>query len=448
MKKGWLFMRKSSDLPEVVLLLHLCANAFAAPYPSSTYITGLTFDDKSTVVRKAPGSDNYPFTWADDNNQYAAWGDGGGFGGTNDDGRVSLGVARIEGTPADLRAFNVWGGKNAENPATLRGKTYGMLSVGGVLYMVGGEGVNSDGGWDAAKETRVWWSTDHSKTWQRSEIYWTYQDGIGYPALLNFGKDYAGARDDYVYMYSYDVASGEVGTRTDIILLRVHKDSMENKSDWEFFSGTADSPAWTKSASSRKPVFTDDQKGVNTCSVTYNPAIGRYLLVVPHGTPSRPEGGLGIFDAPEPWGPWTTVFYEDAWNGSKHMFFACIPSKMPDWMSDDGKRMYLVFTGYNADGEAWAQDAYQHLGFTITLGETGAHNRPVAARGAVGTRPPSSSCDNDLVRLDGRLVKRIRGRTGVPVTRGAGLGSGIYVTRSPASDGWAVKRVSVRERTR
>jgi hypothetical protein len=63
-------------------------------------------------------------------------------------------------------------------------------------------------------------------------------------------------------------------------------------------------------------------------------------------------GGLNqfsIYDAPEPWGPWTTVYYTESWedgplstgNGgwgeSQH-----IPSK---WISIDGRIFYLVFAG-------------------------------------------------------------------------------------------------------
>jgi hypothetical protein len=54
----------------------------------------VTFDAASHL-RAAEGSDNWPVTWSNDDNQYAMWGDGGGFGGTETDGRASLGVARL-----------------------------------------------------------------------------------------------------------------------------------------------------------------------------------------------------------------------------------------------------------------------------------------------------------------------------------------------------------------
>ncbi len=75
----------------------------------STRIVGIEFD-WTTLVTRAPGSDNWPLTWCEDDHQYTSWGDGGGFGGTNRDGRVSLGFARIEGDYPGFVGVNVWGG--------------------------------------------------------------------------------------------------------------------------------------------------------------------------------------------------------------------------------------------------------------------------------------------------------------------------------------------------
>ena len=86
--------------------------AQASPYPQSSEVTDVTFD-WSTHNEEAPGSDNWPITWADDGHQYTSWGDGGGFGGTNFDGRVSLGVARVEGSASSYQGYNVWGGKKS-----------------------------------------------------------------------------------------------------------------------------------------------------------------------------------------------------------------------------------------------------------------------------------------------------------------------------------------------
>jgi hypothetical protein len=59
------------------------------------------------------------------------------------------------------------------------------------------------------------------------------------------------------------------------------------------------------------------------------------------GTDARFGGGFGIYEAPEPWGPWTTVYFTENWDvgpGETSSF----PTR---WMSADGKTLYLVFSG-------------------------------------------------------------------------------------------------------
>ena len=101
--------------------------------PKSGVITDIWFDT-ATYKELAPGSDNFPTTWGNNGHIYTSWGDGGGFGGTNDIGRVSLGFARIENYPPSISTYNVMGGVNTQCPATLTGKSYGMLDIGGTLY--------------------------------------------------------------------------------------------------------------------------------------------------------------------------------------------------------------------------------------------------------------------------------------------------------------------------
>ena len=56
---------------------------------------------------------------------------------------------------------------------------------------------------------------------------------------------------------------------------------------------------------------------------------------------TRFEGGFGIYDAPNPWGPWTTAFFTEKWDvgPGEHGDF---PAK---WMSADGLTLHLVFSG-------------------------------------------------------------------------------------------------------
>jgi len=46
-----------------------------------------------------------------------------------------------------------------------------------------------------------------------------------------------------------------------------------------------------------------------------NAGLKRYLWCqIGPGKDTRFTGGFAIYDAPEPWGPWTTAFHTDAWD--------------------------------------------------------------------------------------------------------------------------------------
>lgn len=48
-----------------------------------------------------------------------------------------------------------------------------------------------------------------------------------------------------------------------------------------------------------------------------------------------------MYDAAEPWGPWTTAFFTEKWDVGPGET-ASFPTK---WMSADGKTLHLVFSG-------------------------------------------------------------------------------------------------------
>ncbi len=321
--------------------------AVAQPYPPSDVITGVDFQT-DTHDRRAPGSDNWPITWADDDHQYTPWGDGGGFGGTNSDGRVSLGVARVEGSAASHTGINVWGGKDPENPATFEGKSYGIISIAGDLYMWVSPGSGATG----YREQTLYRSTDHAASWTAASWSFVQAEDLVFPTILQFGKDYAGARDSYVYHYAIRLQSAadlQIQTPGEIDLMRVPADQLMQRDAYEFFAGLDgdDSPTWTTDIGQRQPVF-EDENGVGwNVSVSYNAGIGRYILCTEHSASF--EGNLGIFDAPEPWGPWTTVGYYQNWQSLGANFFWNFSNK---WLSADGRSFTMIFTGIG-DNDSW-----------------------------------------------------------------------------------------------
>lgn len=330
------------------LLAMQSAGAETPPYPSSTIITNLTWLWK-THERRARGSDNWPVTWADNGHQYTAWGDGGGFGGNNKDGRVSLGVARIEGAWDDYAGYNVWGGKASENAARFGGKSYGIVCIDGALFMWVGPGSNAT----SYREARLYRSADYGASWRKADWAFLKTDGIIMPTICNFGQDYANARDDYVYHYFIHMVNRSrlaIQKPGKVYLARVPKDRiMAGRSEYEWVSGfgAGRAPMWTSDISRKVPVF-QDANGVGWCmSVSYNPKLQRYLLCTENSETGR--GRLGIFDAPEPWGPWTTVGYYDNWGSFGSTFYWSFSNK---WLSEDGKKFTVVFTG-KGKNDSW-----------------------------------------------------------------------------------------------
>ena len=345
----------------------LAVGYFRQPYPDSSVIADLELD-WSTHKRFAQGSDNFQLTWSDDNHLHGAWGDGGGFEGTNSRGRVGLGFARIEGGPDDYRGFNVWGGFETERPATFDGKSWGTISIDGELYMwvVPDNPVGKDYR-NHYEYVELAMSEDKGRTWTKAPWRFEEAEGLTIPTFLNFGKDNKGVPEEFGdYVYSYFIAP-ESPTMEQYgpngVDLIVHKpgklylararpgELMNGKNAYEFFAGldSKGNPLWGP-LRRKQPVFEDDN-GVGWCmSASYNPSLERVILITQHTQTTI--GLLGVFDSPTPWGPWTTVKYyeEDTPFGQSrpgsdlpwenNVFFAAYPTK---WLEDDN--FVLNFTG-------------------------------------------------------------------------------------------------------
>lgn len=331
----------------------------AAPYPPSRVITGIEWTPRESIVRRAKGSDNWPMTWGDDDHQYTAYGDGNGFEPFVKE-KLGLGFARVEGSPENLTGINIRS-PMAENKGQGKDgkKASGMLMVDGVLYLWARNAGNS----------QLAWSQDHGQTWEWSD--WKFTTSFGCPTFLNFGKNYAGARDEYVYVYSHD-ADSAYQPADRMVMARVPKNKIKDRSAYEFFKslegepvsvssrtaqpnkavreltflGSPNTSIWTKTINERGAVFTHAGRCYRS-GITYNAGLKRYLWVqILPGTEgkkadTRFEGGFAIYDAPEPWGPWTTGFFTEKWDVGPGET-ASFPTK---WMSTDGKSLFLVFSG-------------------------------------------------------------------------------------------------------
>ncbi len=364
------------------------SNVSAQPLPNSPVISNITWDDKSTVVRKGENSDNWPVTWAADGHLYTSPQDGWGFENINTSlPKISMGVSRMIGSPGSFIGEDIWEGDCWHCGGEFDGKSSSLLSINGIFYQLYGPG--SD--WTAVTETRLAWSAGSAAAWDSSDpnLFFTYTDGFAGPAFINFGKDYQGARDNYVYFYSPDVSGGDPqvtgNDHIHMLMGRVLKDKITDRSAYEFYKSKDANgyPIWTSNVNARGHLFTDTN-GVGFPTVSYNKGLRRYIMVVIHGL-----GNLGIFDAPEPWGPWTTVEYTSNWNNSITMYIGNIPTKTPDWTSDDGKRFHMMFNGFdvlNGQIEPIAKDAYQHLRGRFNVFNQ-APKPTISANTASGTAP-------------------------------------------------------------
>jgi len=356
-------------------------NNHSAVYPPSNTITDVKFH-LNTIRHCAPGngqcafeSDNWAITWSDDDHQYASWGDGGGFGGDNRRGRVSMGIAMIEGGKNDYCATNLNGGVYPESRTTTwpdkgarGGKCYGILSIDlseyggrkGTLYLL-------RAGWksgiDMFRQTELWKSTDHGLTWTYRSVRWTFDGSEGFfcPTFCQFGRDYDGG-GCYIYVYAPEVTKSvssdpwNVQRPGRISLIRCERQALEEIRRYQYFTGLDKdgSPTWSHNIGERKAVFTDDRNGVMRTSVIYNSGIGRYILITQQVSRKYDENGhIGIYEAPMPWGPWKTILFANPWHIGLHevdqkkkTVYWNISGK---WLSTDGRRFVLVYTGPGSD---------------------------------------------------------------------------------------------------
>jgi hypothetical protein len=100
-------------------------------------------------------------------------------------------------------------------------------------------------------------------------------------------------------------------------------------------------PSWSADLTRRGAVFTNPGACYRS-AISYDAGLKRYLWCqIGPGDDTRYSGGFAIYDAPEPWGPWTVAFHTGSWDvgpGESNS----LPTK---WMSADGRTIHLVFSG-------------------------------------------------------------------------------------------------------
>jgi hypothetical protein len=312
-----------------------------APYPASNI--RLTWDPNVLIMEGCVSGDNWPIAWVNDNLQITIFCDGKGF--SEEAPNLSQGFARVFGNPPDFRAENFTSDADTPMGGGSKGiKASDMIIVDGVLYMFVRN--YKPPGSDDFTNARLAVSKNLGVNWTWAD--WHFSDTFGCPAFVQFGEDSKGARDDYVYIAS-QANDSAYGYSPDIVMARVKKGSVMERTHYDFFIGLDESgkPLWSQDIIKRKPIFTDP-KGTQRIAITYNVALRRYILATSHlaGKNVTHTAALGIFEAPEPWGPWLTVYYDDHWSVKDGQDCRTYHHRFPaKWISADGKTMWLLYSG-------------------------------------------------------------------------------------------------------
>ncbi len=316
--------------------------------PRSTVITGLEWlGERMGYGEPDIRGDTFPMTWADDGEIYASAGDPQ-WGETRD----GLDVEKLSGRPTDYKITKVnhmndytgWGG-NGPKPT-------GMICVKGTLYLAFQNllrvrkapfSLLSQHGSDA----QIIYSTNKGQFWVPAlgNIPAPMFPGhkFGGPAFVNFGQDNANARDGYVYA----VSSDQWDNGSNLRLGRVPADSIVRPEAWEWVCAfdTAGEPAWSHDLGEAVPVLSL-HRWIGAPEMVYLPGIERYLLLTwrLHRDFSPDDGtDLLVLEAPEPWGPFSLVHFEEYWEGKEfNPYCPRIPLK---WMAADGVTGWLQFSG-------------------------------------------------------------------------------------------------------
>jgi len=321
--------------------------------PNSCVIKGLEWlGERASYAEAGVKGDTFPMTWGDDDEIYTSAGDPNW--GVSPDG---LDVERFSGGPTDYKITQInpmsdyrgWGG-NGPKPS-------GMLCVEGILYL-------------AFQNLRGIQKAPYSLISQHgsdAHIVHAVRDNCGFgvgawvpafanitapmfpghkfggPAFVNFGRNNANARDGYVYA----VSSDQWDNGSNLRLGRVPKDSILCRETWEWVCayGPSGEPAWSHDLDASVPVLSL-HRWLGLPEMVYLAGIRRYLLLTwrLHKDFSGDDGtDLIVLDAPEPWGPFSLVHFEEYWEGKAfNPYCPRIPLK---WMNADGFTGWLQFSG-------------------------------------------------------------------------------------------------------
>ena len=353
-----------------------------------TKIAGLQRLDET--IQRCGHGDNWHMTWANNDKQYVALCDGSGWEGvpeyTGD--KYNTRVYAINGDAPNHTFEHLPGYPDLMGPSRYYG--FGILALDGHIYQflstpkfpfgppdngfIGAKLIYSpDNGqnWRNQDGSPLRWESWDERSRDNMVFYFEPGDAFSLLTILQMGKNYGDNTDGYVYIYAPN--GNEEGNMNQLVMFRVPKHKVLDRSAYEYFvsrraDGTAD---WSSDINDRGVVHTFPSGWVNWKigrpwgghpyawhpSVVYNAPLGQYVMVN-WGMGVGSDGGwfgkpsyLGFWTAPKPWGPWAQVHEEEAWMPeSNPAARAYQPQISPKWIAKDGKSFWLVWTDYREMG--------------------------------------------------------------------------------------------------
>ncbi|ETN44598.1 uncharacterized protein HMPREF1541_10268 [Cyphellophora europaea CBS 101466] len=351
--------------------------------PESTFFSTANVAYSSTLNIDASDGDLWPTTWADDGSLYTANGDGRGFSADQADfGDIVMN--RLDGTPetgiTGMRLASGTALGPVWTPGSYNRKPTGIVAVDGdedghdELYLAvqdlnngtaGPGGGPTGDAFNEAPAASILRSTDYGVTWTPTGKAMFSNHVFTTVFFLDFGQSNShasvlGANDaKYVYAYGLDnnwrdSVNNAVPDPQDLYLGRAPISSIQDITTWEFFSGTASSPAWDSDINARRSVLHDNRREypggtttdgfsiISQGSVVYNAPLDRYIYS------SWSDYSFEFYEAPQPWGPFTLFHHKDfgptPWFGMNTTtpknggYATTIPSK---FISADGMDMWV-----------------------------------------------------------------------------------------------------------
>jgi hypothetical protein len=320
-----------------------------------------------TIHRYPFSGDNWHMTWASDDRQYAALCDGYGEEAAPK-GMWNSRLIEINGGPQHVSFKGI-----ADYPEIMRSAVttyygFGTLAADERIYQFlthfnsavkliyspdnGRTWCNQDG------STPVVWEAKDRQSHETMAFFNEPQSSFNLLSIAQMGRGYRDNRDGYIYVYAPNGVTE--GTMNELVMFRVPKARLLDRSTYEYFAGRLPNGGakWTNDIGARAVVHTFPRGWVGKIpycwqpSVTYNAPLGMFMMASwgwdfgaeATTAPSRPSY-LGFWTAPHPWGPWTQIHEEIAWTpGGDPVARAYQPQIAPKWIAEDGKSFWLVWT--------------------------------------------------------------------------------------------------------